>query len=73
MMLFSAIEKVAVPASSGDNSISIPRQALLDALYATRGVQGLSGPLNCSPTGDCAKPNIDIFQVVDRTFKPIYP
>jgi branched-chain amino acid transport system substrate-binding protein len=73
MMLFSAIEKVAVPASSADNSISIPRKALLDALYATHGMQGLSGPLNCSPTGDCAQPNIDIFQVVDKTFKVIYP
>ncbi|MGE5072649.1 MAG: branched-chain amino acid ABC transporter substrate-binding protein, partial [Anaerolineae bacterium] len=73
MVLFAAIEKVAVPASSGDNSISIPRQALRQALYATRGLQGLSGPLNCSSTGDCAQPNIDIFQVVDQAFKPIYP
>lgn len=73
MMLFSAIEKVAVPSSSGDNSISIPRKAFRDALYATHGVQGLSGPLNCSSTGDCAQPNIEIFQVVDQAFKPIFP
>ncbi len=73
MMLFAAIEKVAVPSSSGDNSISIPRQALRQALYATHGMQGLSGPLNCSSTGDCAQPNIEIFQVVDQNFKPIYP
>lgn len=73
MMLFAAIEKVAVPSSSGDNSISIPRQALRQALFATRGMQGLSGPLNCSSTGDCAQPNIEIFQVVDAGFKPIYP
>ncbi len=73
MMLFSAIEKVAVPSSSGDNGISIPRQALREALFATRDVNGLSGPLNCSSTGDCAQPNIDIFQVVDAQFKAIYP
>ena len=73
MMLFSAIEKVAKPASSGDNSISIPRQALRQALYDTHDVQGLSGPLNCSPTGDCAQPNIEIFQVVNHNFKAIYP
>ncbi len=73
MMLFSAIERVAIPASSQDNSISIPRQALRDALYATRGAQGLSGPLNCSPTGDCSPPNIEIFQVVNGAFKAIYP
>ena len=73
MLLFSAIEKVAVPTSSGDNSISIPRQALRNALYATHGVQGLSGPLSCASTGDCARPNIEIFQVVDQVFKPIFP
>jgi branched-chain amino acid transport system substrate-binding protein len=73
MMLFAAIEKVAVPISSADNSISIPRKALRDALYATHGMQGLSGPINCSLTGDCARPNIEIFQVVGAAFKPIYP
>ncbi len=73
MMLFAAIEKVAVPSSSADNSISIPRQALREALYATRGMQGLSGPLSCSTTGDCARPNIEIFQVVGQTFKALYP
>ena len=73
LMLFAAIEKVAVRSSSSDNSISIPRQALRQALYATHEMQGLSGPLNCSSTGDCAQPNIEIFQVVDAAFKPIYP
>ena len=72
MMLFAAIEKVAAP-SSGDGSLAIPRQALLNALYTTRGVNGLSGPINCSPTGDCAQPNIVIFQVVDQAFRQIYP
>jgi branched-chain amino acid transport system substrate-binding protein len=73
MMLFSAIEKVAVPASSGDNGLVIPRKALRDALYATHGMQGLSGVISCASTGDCAQPNIEIFQVVDQSFKPIFP
>jgi branched-chain amino acid transport system substrate-binding protein len=73
MMLFSAIEQVAKTVSSGDNSISIPRQALRNALYNIHGMQGLSGPLNCSPTGDCAQPNIEIFQVVNQNFTAIYP
>lgn len=73
MMLFAAIEKVAVPTSSGDNAISIPRQALHNALYATRDMPGLSGPINCSPNGDCAQPNIEIFQVVNNAFKAIFP
>ncbi|HUH96894.1 MAG TPA: branched-chain amino acid ABC transporter substrate-binding protein [Anaerolineales bacterium] len=73
MMLFNAIEKVAVPVSSNSNGISIPRQALRQALYATQNMQGLSGMISCSPTGDCAQPNIEIFQVVNSQFKPIYP
>ena len=73
MMLFRAIEKVAVPSSSGSNSISIPRSALRQALYATHGMQGLSGPISCSPNGDCAAANIEIFQVIDRGFEAIYP
>lgn len=72
-MLFDAIEKVAAPVASSDNSISIPRKALRDALYATHGLNGLSGPLNCSSTGDCAQPNIEIFQVIEHSFTPIYP
>lgn len=70
MMLFAAVEKVAV---NGGGTTYIPRQALRDALYATRGMQGLSGVLTCSPNGDCAQPNIAIFQVVAGEFKDIYP
>ena len=70
MMLFKAIEKVGI--TSG-GTLYIPRKALRDALYATRNMQGLSGPINCSSTGDCAEPNIEIFQVVNGNFKPIYP
>jgi len=70
MMLFAAVEKVAV--NSGGTTF-IPRQALRDALYSTHGMQGLSGVLTCSPTGDCAQPNISIFQVVNSEFKEIYP
>ena len=71
--LFNAIEKVAIPDSSNANSISIPRQALRQALYATQNMQGLSGVISCSPTGDCAQPNIEIYQIVKAGFKPIYP
>lgn len=70
MMLFNAVDKVAV--NSG-GTYYIPRQALRDALFGTHGMQGLSGPLTCSATGDCAQPNIGIFQVVNKAFKAIYP
>jgi len=70
MILFNAIEKVAK--NSGGNLV-IPRKALREALYATRDHQGLSGTITCSPLGDCAFPNIVIYQVEGLEFKPIYP
>jgi branched-chain amino acid transport system substrate-binding protein len=70
MMLLDAVEKVA--ARSG-GSLFVGRQALREAVFATRGMEGLSGPLNCIETGDCAQPNIAIFQVSSAEFREIYP
>jgi branched-chain amino acid transport system substrate-binding protein len=56
MMIKAAIEKVAV--QNADGSLSIGRQALRDALYATKDFKGLTGNLTCTPTGDCADPHI---------------
>ncbi len=70
MMLFAAIEKVA---QNAGGTLYIPRQALRDALFSTHGMQGLSGPITCSATGDCAQPNIEIYQVVNKDFKAVYP
>ncbi len=70
MMLLSAIEKVGVKSGS---KLYIPRQAVRDALYNIRGMQGLSGDLTCSPSGDCATPKIQIFQIRGEEFVPIFP
>jgi branched-chain amino acid transport system substrate-binding protein len=51
-MIFAAIEKVTL--QNPDGSLLIPRQALRDAMYATRDFEGLTGVLTCTPTGDCA-------------------
>jgi branched-chain amino acid transport system substrate-binding protein len=69
-MLLNAVEQVA---QSSGGTLYIPRQALRQAIFSTHGMQGLSGPLNCSETGDCAQPNIEIFQVVNSDFKGVYP
>ncbi|HET6846035.1 MAG TPA: branched-chain amino acid ABC transporter substrate-binding protein [Anaerolineales bacterium] len=69
-MLLNAVEKVA---QRSGGSLYVGRQALRDALFSTRGMQGLSGPLNCVETGDCAQPNISIFQVSGGNFQAIYP
>ena len=50
-LLLSAIEKVAV--KDGDGTLHIGRQALRDALYATKDFPGLTGKLTCNQFGDC--------------------
>ena len=51
-VLFDAIEQVAVVADDG--SLSIPRTALRDAVFATSGYEGLTGIITCTELGDCA-------------------
>lgn len=70
MILFAAIEKVARRTGGG---IIIPRQALRNALFATRDYPGLSGILTCTALGDCTTPNVTIYQVRGLDFEPIYP
>ncbi len=69
-MLFYAIRQSAVVVGG---KLYIQRQKLRDALYGMHDIKGLSGPLTCSSVGDCAKPNIEIFQIVSNQFNPIYP
>jgi len=69
-MLFTAIQQAAL--TVGD-TIYIQRQILRDALYKLHGFPGLSAQISCSANGDCVHPNIEIFQVVNNDFKPIYP
>ena len=51
-VVFAAIEDVAI--DNGDGSLSIPRQALRDAIFATNGYEGVTGTITCLDTGDCA-------------------
>jgi branched-chain amino acid transport system substrate-binding protein len=73
MMLKTAIEKVALV--DVDGTLHIGRQALRDALYATRDFPGITGSLSCTPTGDCAKPVIGIYEFHKGEFPPalIFP
>ena len=73
MMLKAAIEKVALV--DLDGTLHIGRQALRDALYATRDFPGITGSLSCTPTGDCAKPVIGIYEYHKGEFPPtlIFP
>lgn len=51
-ILFDAVEAVAV--QNDDGSLTIPRTALRDAIFATSGYQGVTGVITCNELGDCA-------------------
>jgi branched-chain amino acid transport system substrate-binding protein len=70
MMLFAAIEKVAV--QDDDGTLHIGRQALRDALYATADFEGITGVLNCDQYGDCADPLITVNQVQSGEYVPVW-
>ncbi len=68
MMIFAAVEKVGV--KDGD-TLYIPRKALRDALYATKGQKGLTGTISCSELGDCADPRIAVYQQTADNIKKL--
>jgi branched-chain amino acid transport system substrate-binding protein len=70
-IIFDAVEAVAVV--EDDGTIHIPRQALRDALFATRNVQGITGTLTCNEFGDCADAKISVNQVQNGEFTKIWP
>jgi branched-chain amino acid transport system substrate-binding protein len=51
-ILFAAINKVAIKGSDG--TVSIPRDGLRAAIFATSGYEGITGTITCPATGDCA-------------------
>jgi branched-chain amino acid transport system substrate-binding protein len=64
----AAIEKVAV--QDADGTLHIPRQALRDAMAATKDFQGLTGVLTCSVNGDCANPIIGVYEYHAGVYPP---
>ena len=68
MLIFAAIEKAAV--KDADGTLHIGRQALRDALYATKDFKGLTGILTCTPTGDCANPVIAVYEYHAGQYPP---
>jgi branched-chain amino acid transport system substrate-binding protein len=62
-LLFKAIDKVAI--KEPDGALHIGRQALREALYATRDFNGITGRLTCDEFGDCAFPVFNILQMKD--------
>ncbi len=74
-ILFAALDKVAV--ENADGSLSVPKGALRDAIFATKNFQGLTGTLSCSPSGDCGAPVIAVYEItqenIDKVKLPTAP
>jgi len=62
-LLFLAIEKAAVTDKNG--AVHIGREALRQALYGTREVQGINGRLTCDEFGDCTQPRFNVLRLKD--------
>jgi maltose-binding protein MalE/ABC-type branched-subunit amino acid transport system substrate-binding protein len=69
-IIFDAIE--AVGEIDADGNLHIGRQALRDAIYATKNFAGLTGNLNCDENGDCADPAILVSQIQNGEYVPIW-
>ncbi len=68
-IVIAAIEKVAV--KDPDGTLHIGRQALRDAVAATKDFKGLTGNLTCDANGDCADPHIAIYQITQDNFSKL--
>ena len=68
-MIFAAVEKVAQ--KGPDGTLYIGRQALRDALYATKNLRGLTGNLSCDAFGDCADPRIAVYKTSEENVKKL--
>jgi len=71
-ILFVAIEKVAV--KDADGTLHIGRQALRDAMYATKDFSGLTGKLTCDANGDCATGEaLGVFKLTEAEVNGAWP
>ena len=75
-ILVKSIEEVAI--ENDDGSLTIPRDALIDAVESTENYEGVIGTLTCTPDGDCATSvTIGVYEVPDVGFldpaaKPVF-
>ncbi|MGI9304800.1 MAG: branched-chain amino acid ABC transporter substrate-binding protein [Gammaproteobacteria bacterium] len=63
IMALMAIEKVAQKDDAGNTYIG--RKALRDALFATKGLDGIGGPIACNEHGDCAGFKFAVYEFTD--------
>jgi branched-chain amino acid transport system substrate-binding protein len=62
-ILIAALEKVAV--TDADGTTYVGRKALRDALFATKGHEGISGLIECDEHGQCAGFKFAVYRFTD--------
>ena len=70
-ILLNAIEKVSVEGEDG--TLYVPKGALRDELFATKDYPGVTGPLTCTPTGDCGAQLIAVYQLGEAEVGGAWP
>jgi branched-chain amino acid transport system substrate-binding protein len=61
-MILAALQQPGVVVKDADGTLHVQKQALRDAIGATKDFKGITGNLTCDPYGDCADPKIAIYQ-----------
>ncbi len=69
MVIADAIKRTAQVDSAGN--LVIDREALIKAIRATSGLQGITGTLTCDAMGECGAGGVQIFIVENGEFKQI--
>jgi branched-chain amino acid transport system substrate-binding protein len=67
-LLLEALQKPNVVVKESDGTLHVRKQALRNALYATKDFKGITGNLSCDANGDCAGPKIAIYQATQDNF-----
>jgi branched-chain amino acid transport system substrate-binding protein len=61
-MVLAALQKPGVVVTDPDGTLHVQKQALRDAIGATKDFKGITGNLTCNANGDCADPKIAIYR-----------
>lgn len=69
MLIADAIKRTAQVDSAGN--LVIDREALIKAIRATAGLEGITGTLTCDAMGECGAGGVQIFIVENGAFKQI--
>ena len=68
------LDAVAAVGTEHAGTLYVGRQGLRDALFATTGLEGVTGPITCDPYGDCgASQTVQLWQVQGGEFIEVTP